>query len=146
MSERSVLFEVGSATYGLPIEGVLEVAESGPIWAVPSLPPILVGVANHHGETLPVVSREALFEELPGTLPEPSHVLVLGSEEGAGRRLGVPVDRVVGLVDGAVRPSAGVDLIVERRPVRGRLVAFLDASKLVERAARAIDESQGGRE
>lgn len=149
---RLVLFEIGGAAYALPISEILEVAEVGRLWGVPTLPPSVIGVLNHHGDALPVVSREALFEAPPSELPDPEHVLVMGPEEEESGRLGVPIDRVVGLVDGEAPPRSLGELVVERRPVRGRIVAILDARCLLERAARAIGEpptaslaAQGGR-
>jgi chemotaxis signal transduction protein len=151
--QRVVLFEIGAAAYALPISEILEVADVGHIWAVPTLSPRVAGVVNHHGDALPVVAREQLFEGLPAELPEPDCVLVLGSVDGESGRLGVPVDRVFGLMDGDTPRAGGQELVVERRPVRGRVVAFLDARRLLDRAARAINEIpapagaiQGGRE
>lgn len=143
-SGRLVLFEIGGAAYALLISEILEVAEVGRVWGVPTLSPAVVGVLNHHGDPLPVVSRETLFEGAPRELPDPEHVLVMGSVDGESGRLGVPVDRVVALVDGEAPERPGDGLIVERRPIRGRIVAFLDARRLIERAARAIGDAPPG--
>jgi hypothetical protein len=53
------------------------------------------------------------------------------------------VDRVLGLADVPAGPAAGDGLVVERRPVRGRIVAVLDAARLLERASRVIDDGGG---
>ena len=58
-STRLVLFEVAGATYAIPIAEVLEVMETAPTAGIPGLPRRLAGVVNHHGDALPVVSREA---------------------------------------------------------------------------------------
>lgn len=138
-TQRVVLFEIGGSAYALPISEILEVAEVGRLSGVPTLPLAVAGVLNHRGDALPVVMREPLFEGTRGELPEPEHVLVIGSEGESGR-LGVPVDRVLGLVDEPAPRAAGADVLIERRPVRGRIVAFLDTRRLLERAARVIQE------
>jgi chemotaxis signal transduction protein len=140
---RLVLFEVGGSAYALPIADVIEVAEWTPVAAIPTLAAVTAGVVNHHGDALPVVSREALLDAAPGAAA-PENVLVLGVHGAESGRLGVPVDRVLGLADVPAGPAAGDGLVVERRPVRGRIVAVLDAARLLERASRLI-ENGGGR-
>ena len=76
-SIRLITFEVGGTCYGLPIGDVLEVAEIGRICCVPTLPPTLGGVMNHHGDALPVVRPAALFEVDAADLPEPENAIVL---------------------------------------------------------------------
>jgi chemotaxis-related protein WspB len=140
---RLVVFEVADSAYALPIADVLEVAEWAPLAAIPSLDAAAAGVVNHHGDALPVVSREGLLETAP-IERAPENLLVLAAPGAEAGRLGVPVDRVVGLADvpaGAPQPDG---IVVERRPVHGRLVAVLDAARLLERAARVI-EVGGGR-
>jgi chemotaxis-related protein WspB len=150
---RVLLFEIGGTAYALPISEVLEVAEVGRFWGVPTLPARVAGIMNHHGDPLPVVAREELFEGTATDLPDPQNVLLIGSGEGESGRLGVPVDRVLGLVDSEISPGPSSNLDIERRPVRGRIVAFVDARRLLEHASRAINGTpassgagQGGRE
>lgn len=140
---RLVLFEVGGGAYALPISDVIEVTEWSPLAAIPTLPASMAGVINHHGDALPIVARDVLLEEPVGSA-RPEHVLVLGVAGAEAGRLGVPVDRVLGLVDVPAGPPAGDGLVVERRPLRGRIVAVLDAARLLERAERVI-EQPGGR-
>ncbi|MEB2345837.1 MAG: chemotaxis protein CheW [Deltaproteobacteria bacterium] len=138
---RLVLFEVAGAAYAIPIAEVLEVMESAPTAGIPGLPRRLAGVVNHHGDALPLVSREALFD-VAGAAPGPSqHVLVLAERDGESGMLGVPVDRVVGLADAALSPHQEPGLVVERLPVRGRVTSVLDARRLLGRAATLIDVS-----
>jgi chemotaxis signal transduction protein len=140
---RLVLFEVASSAYALPIADVLEVAEWSAPAAIPTLAAETAGVVNHHGDALPVVSRESLFEaDAIGVVPE--NLLVLGARGAESGRLGIPVDRVIGLADAPAGEPVADGIVVERRPVRGRIVAVLDAARLLERAAQVI-ESGGGR-
>jgi chemotaxis signal transduction protein len=135
--EKLVTFEVGDAAFALPIRDVLEVAEVGRTTLVPTLPPEVGGVVNHHGDALPVLARGVLFEGAgPGRA---QHLLVLGGRPGdAAGRLGLPVDRILGIVPGrggATRDPSGV---VERRPMDGRVVSILDTRRLLERAAATL--------
>lgn len=140
---RLVVFEVSGSAYALPIADVLEVAEWLPLAAIPTLTADTAGVVNHHGDALPVVSREALLETEPIS-STPENLLVLGASGAEAGRLGVPVDRVIGLADVPATAPQAEGIVVERRPVHGRLVAVLDAARLLERAARVI-EAGGGR-
>lgn len=139
---RLVTFEVAQTIYGVPIADVIEVAEVTAPACVPTLPPSRVGVVNHHGDALPVVSRGLAFQADESALAAPQHLLVLGERDGDGARVGLPVDRVLGLVDAGsdmAAPSQG--LVVERRPVGGRLVHVLSTSRLLARVAESVEQS-----
>ena len=143
-SERLLVFEVGEALYALPIADITEVTEVGRIASVPSLRAAVGGVMNHHGDALPVVHRGALFEIGQGVLSEPQNLLVLGRSPEDPSRLGLPVDSIIGLVDGAGGTANGADAVVERRPIGGRLVNVLDPQRLLMRAVQVIEESVVG--
>jgi chemotaxis signal transduction protein len=148
--QRLILFEVAGGAYAIPIADVLEVTESAPLAAIPGVPPGLGGVMNHHGDALPLLARAALFEVEPDATGPPQHVLVLADRGGEAGRLGLPVDRVVGLADAPVAAGpTGPGAIVERRPIRGRVVSVLDARRMLERAAARFEaigaEATGGR-
>ena len=142
--ERLLSFEVGGASYALPIGGVLEVAEVGPLACVPTLHPRVAGVVNHHGDALPVVDRSVLLDLDADTLPDPQHVLVICSRSD-GPRLGLPVDRVCGLVDGR-GAAAAPGLVAERRSLDGRVLNVLDPERLVARARQVIARAPGSGE
>jgi chemotaxis signal transduction protein len=139
VEQRLILFDVGPSAYAIPIADVIEVTENAPWAAVPGLPRHLAGVINHHGDALPVLSREALFEPTGGELAPPRNVLVLAAPGGEAGRLGLPVDRVVGLADAALGAPQGSGPVVERRPLRGRIVFVLDGRRMLSRAAALID-------
>jgi chemotaxis signal transduction protein len=143
-SDRLLVFEVGEALYALPIADITEVTEVGRIASVPSLRASVGGVMNHHGDALPVVHRGALFEIGQGALSEPQNLLVLGRSPEDPSRLGLPVDSIIGLVDGAGGTANGADAVVERRPIGGRLVNVLDPQRLLMRAVQVIEESVVG--
>jgi chemotaxis signal transduction protein len=139
--QRWLTFEIGSAAYALPIGDVLEVSEVGHIGRVPSLPRSVGGVMHYHGDALPIVARSALFDVDLEELGEPEHVLVIADRGGDVPRLGLPVDRVLGLADapppGALEPAAA------RLPIEGRDADILDIEWLVSRAAEVIARAGG---
>jgi chemotaxis signal transduction protein len=139
--ERLLTFEVGGSIYALPIESVVEVSEADVLSSIPTVPLETAGVMNHHGDALPVVKRSTLLDVEEAELPEPAHVLVIAPRTTGGAQLGMPVDRIVGLVDGAGAISPGADPVAERRPIDGRVVFVLDPRRLVGRAAEAIENS-----
>lgn len=142
--ERWLTFEVAGQAFGLPIGDVVEVAEVGRIAAVPTLPRAVGGVMHYHGDALPVVSRAALFDVQEDG--EPEHVVVIAGDADTAR-LGVPVDRVMGLVDGESPATREPGLVAQRRPIDGRIHSILDTERLVERAAVAIERSaEAGRQ
>ena len=164
INERLLTFEVDQGLYALPIRGVLEVAESALVTSVPMLSRDRCGVMNWHGDALPVISPEILLqgatsvsdedaaeaelrtpesidddtpgEAEPGAKP---HVLVV-SDRGELPKLGLPIDSVQGLVDGVIGRTRGLDLVLERRSIDGRVVCVLDPRGLVNRAEAVIEE------
>lgn len=149
-ADRLLTFAVGGSVYALPIAGVLEVTEAVPTTCVPTLPRRCGGVMNWHGDALPVVDPELVFDGAraqPGPAAPREQVLVVSDRGADSARLGLPVDRVLGLVDGLPRCAArvatakAVDLVVERRPVEGRIVNVLDARALVARAQQVIEDA-----
>lgn len=139
--ERLLAFEVGGCAYAVPIADVSEVADLGRIVAVPTLPLHVGGVMNHQGDALPIVHRSVLFDVAAEQLAEPRHVLVLARSPEDRGALAIPIDRILGLVEGSGGVARGADAVVERRPIDGRVVSILDARRLLERAAKAIEDS-----
>ena len=163
---------MNDSTYALPIAEVHEVAETVRICCVPTISQDLVGVMNWHGDALTIVATSLLFDglEIEGLAAEdPSddegdevtqtresveppaasaglaapHVLVVSGRVDEPACLGLPIDRVIGLVDGVRRRREGRRLVVERRPVDGRVVNVLDPRRLVLRATEVIEREAG---
>jgi chemotaxis signal transduction protein len=141
--ERLLTFEVAGSVYALPIACVVEVSEVKPMACIPTLPSDTAGVMNHHGDALPVLRRGTLLDVDESELPEPAHVLVITPHPMGGARLGMLVDRIVGLVDGAGASARGTDPVAERRPIEERVVSVLDPQRLVARAQEVIQRSLG---
>jgi len=142
-ADRLLAFELAGALYALPIADIAEVTEVGRLSAVPMLPVAVGGVVNHHGDALLVVNGAALFERAPGPKP-PEHLLVLARDPDDPDRFGLPVDRILGLVDGPPVAARGASPVAARRPVGGRLMHVLDARRLLEKAQATIERSMMG--
>ena len=68
---------------------------------------------------------------------------MVSATPGSLARMGMPVDRVIGLVDlelGDGRSASG-ELVVDRRPIDGRIVHILDPVALVARAEEVIEDA-----
>jgi len=139
-AERWLLFEIGGEACALPIAHVLEVSEVGRIGRVPSLPRSVGGVMHHHGDALPIVARSAVFEGRPAD-GAPGHVVVIADATGEAPRLGLPVDRVLGLADAPAPADREPGLVSARIQIDGRPTALLDTECLVSRAAEVIERA-----
>ncbi len=134
--ERALAFEVGGVAFALALADVREVAELGELHAVPTLPREIVGVANHHGDALPVVAPSALLEV--GAAAAAREVLVIGGSGDEPPRMGLPVDRVLGLARAPRSRRDPNGVAPERTTLDGRMLLVLDAARLLERAESAI--------
>ena len=141
IQERLLTFEIGSSLFALPIEGVHEVAEISQLACIPTLPRDVAGVINYRGDALPVVQRDRLLPPGAGALAAPQHVLVISDRPSSPPCLGLHVDRVLGLVDGAAARGHGSDPVAERRPLDGRMAQIVDPARLVARARKVIEDA-----
>jgi len=132
--------------YAMPIASVLEVAEAGRLTCIPTLPTRIGGVINHHGDALPVINCESLFDVNESQLGKPGIILVIGGGVADSAQLGIPIDRVLGLVDGAAAAMPGAKAIAERRSIQGRVASVLDPERLVSQARSVIESSLGRRD
>jgi len=143
IDERLLLFEIGSSLFALPLHGVLEVAELSGGACIPSVPPQVAQVVNFRGDALPLVGGERLLPLERGAQPGAASMLVLSDRAAPVPRLGLPVDRVLGLVEGAGGKATSSSPVAERRPWRGRLMHVVDPARLVARAQEIIHDSLG---
>jgi chemotaxis signal transduction protein len=140
-SERLLTFTLAGSVYALPIASVLEVAEAGGDACIPGVPSRAARVMNYHGDALPVVRSAVLLDLDEASVPAPEHVLVITSRATNTPSVGLPVDRILGLVDGPGASALGHEPIAERRPLDGRVVNVLDAQRLVARAREVIEQT-----
>jgi hypothetical protein len=141
--ERLLIFEIGASLFAVPIHGVLEVAEVAGCACIPTVPPQVAQVVNFRGDALPLMRGEKLLPLDGGTRTDAANLLVLSDRAAAVPRLGMPVDRVLGLVEGVGARATGSDPVAERRPWRGRLMHVVDPARLVARAQEIIQDSLG---
>ena len=92
-TDRLLAFELAGTLYALPITDVVEVAEVGPLSAVPMLPLAVGGVVNHHGDALLVLDGPTLLER-PPCEARPTHLLVLARDPDDPACFGLPVDGI----------------------------------------------------
>jgi len=138
---RLLTFEIGESLFAMPISSILEVTERGIEACVPTVPARTASVINYRGDALPVVRREKLFAWEATETSQPEHILVISDGPTHAARLGLEVDRVLGLVDGDGATSLAGDPIAERRPIGGRVAHVLDPARLVARAREVIESS-----
>jgi chemotaxis signal transduction protein len=146
IQQRLLTFEVADSIYAIPIAYIVEVSEVEPLACIPTLPTEIAGVMNHHGDALPVLRPNVVLDVDPTQLGEPAHVLVIAATLTGGARLGLPVDRVMGLVDGEGAMSRDENPVAERRSLDDRVVFVLDPVRLVARAKEVIESSLGRNE
>jgi len=153
--DRLLTFEFEDVRYAMPIAWVLEVAEKDRVTSVPSLALPMGGVMNWHGEALPLIATELLLgrdRDEAGATPfgaattvgyAQEQVLVVASNPGSSACLGMPVDRVIGLVDGGDESSrhSAEGLVVERRPIDGRIIHVLAPAILVARGGEIVESA-----
>jgi chemotaxis signal transduction protein len=91
LSRQVVLLQIGAERVGLVVAEVVAVLDQARLSAVPKAPPGVLGIMNHVGSVLIVVSLAAVLglPESPAT--QTPFVVVL---ERQGDRIGVQVDRV----------------------------------------------------
>lgn len=146
IQQRLLTFELADSIYAIPIACIVEVSEVEPLACIPTLPTEIAGVMNHHGDALPVLRPSVLLNVEATKLGEPAQVLVISETITGGARLGLPVDRVMGLVDGESAMSRDEDPVAERRSIDDRVVLVLDPVRLVARAKEVIESSLGRNE
>jgi len=144
--ERLLTFEIGDSLYALPIAGVVEVAEVDEAFAaIPTVPRATGGVINFHGDALPVLHSQALLGVGSAPPRSPVQIVVVTDGPAAQARLGLPVDEILGLVNGPRPRARGADPVAERRSIDGRVGMILDPAALVA-AARTLIAEGGARQ
>lgn len=143
--ERVLAFEVAGVAFSLPLADVREVADLadlGPLRAVPTLPRGLAGIANHRGDAVPVVEPAALLD-VPAASPAlRCQILVLGGSGDEPGRMGLPIDRVLGLAPAPRSRRVAEGIVRSRSILDGRMLLALDGAALLARAEEAIGRAQ----
>jgi len=115
-----LVFELGGRRFAVPLAGVREVFNLGPLTPVPTAPPAVAGVTSLRGQVLLVVDLALLLDM-------GLHRLRLGDPavliEAEGVRVGMLVDRVVGLTQ-----TSAADAVPAEPLTVGDLVARITAT------------------
>ena len=93
---RHVVFQVGDQTFGLPLDGVLEIDRCGEITTLPRTPSWLRGVTNLRGQILSVTDFRNLLEVSDSRQTVGEKIIVVHSES-CDASTAVVVDRVIGI-------------------------------------------------
>jgi len=120
-----IVFTLGSVRYAIELRWVREVVSLGFVTDVPTAPPALGGVCNHHGAILPVLDVAAVLGREPGPPPRQGDGALVIEAEGIVSALRVDqVDHVASLHEenGAITDAAG------------RALSLLEPAQLVRRA------------
>jgi chemotaxis signal transduction protein len=144
---RLLSFEVGGSVFALPIVEVLEVSEVTPIVSIPTLGRTRGGVMNHRGDAIPVLSLRVLLESDwnfdDSAADEPGlggkHLLVLARDDDRSPKLGVPVDRVRGLISVPAESRKCEGIVLERFILDEREIVVIDSRQLMARATSVIE-------
>jgi len=121
---RHVVFQVGDQTFGLPLDGVLEIDRCGEITVLPRTPSWLRGVTNLRGQILSVTDFRNLLEVSDNRQTVGEKIIVVHSE-ACDASTAVVVDRVIGIRN----------LKAESGPIAGlndRVVTFSSGIATVE--------------
>ncbi|HWG60921.1 MAG TPA: chemotaxis protein CheW [Streptosporangiaceae bacterium] len=117
-----VRVRVASETYAMPVANVVEVAELGPVRAVPRARPELLGIRNLRGQILPVIDLGALLGVSPTRTP--AHLLLA---EAGGRQAGFAIEEVSGIgeLDDPSEETES-DLLLGAALSNGALIGVID--------------------
>lgn len=150
-------FDVGEASYGLPIGEVCEILEYRETNSVPGSSAMVRGVFNYSGTILPVVDLGVKFGRGPSEVTRRSCIVVVDARNGSESvRVGLLVDAVrdvVGTGDGGLEPPPAFGSRVRLEYLEGLLRVdggltivlavdrFLSATELMEVSAVLNEEN-----
>jgi chemotaxis signal transduction protein len=106
MDLEILVVELAGRHYGAPLKAVREVFSLGPLTPVPSAPVAVAGVANLRGQVVPVLDLMRLLDLGLHRLRLGDPVVLVESD---GTRVGLLVDRVVGLIGPGAAAADPVD-------------------------------------
>ncbi|MCP3986905.1 MAG: chemotaxis protein CheW [bacterium] len=141
IGDRLLAFELCGGLYAVPIADVAEVTELHQLASVPMVHPRVGGVVNYHGDAVPIVFGDALLQIDRPEYSVDRPLLILARDPDDPNRYGMPVDKVLGLIDGPPAYALDAEPIADRRPHGERMVSVLDPRCLLERATQVISRS-----
>lgn len=140
--EKSLVgFSVGAVNYAVPINSVREIINPADVTRLPHAPPVVVGVADHRGEVVPVIDLRVRFG-VPPTVDARRTKWIL--VDVGGMTIGLVVDRVTevfGTGGAGLRPAPSLGGGEDERGIvgvtthEGIMVFVLDLARFESIAA-----------
>jgi len=132
-------FELAGQRFALRLADVDEVVRACALQALPKAPSPICGVLNVRGEIVPVLDLRRRFELTAKTL-EPSDYFVLARLPA--RRVGLLVDRVIGIETLSVLPIAAAPNLPLRLEYVAGVAAVADGVVLIHDLATFLDHAE----
>jgi purine-binding chemotaxis protein CheW len=95
-TEKYLVFQIGSESYGMPLLQVQEIRSYTPATRVPGAPPYVLGVINLRGNIIAVLDARTRFGVEP--VPEEENTVIIVAQI-EGKTFGLRVDSVSDVVD-----------------------------------------------
>ncbi len=92
--EQILIFQIGLEQIGLEATKVHQITEPTEAVRVPGAAEYITGIINFRGDVIPVIDLRKRLGVKPGVKPEDQMTIIA---EEAGRKLGLIVDRIIGL-------------------------------------------------
>ena len=92
-------FRVDAVVYAVPVRQVIEVVPRVALRAVPHAPACWLGLLHYRGSALPVLDLGLLMGRSACVDRLDTRILVVGSAEGGGQRLGLLAEQVNELIE-----------------------------------------------
>ena len=97
LQDRQILTQIGDRRLAFPSSWVAEILliERSQILNLPFYDPIILGVVHHHGQTIPLIAIQQVFEGTVKALRETISVVQLSMAAGDLAGVGIVVDRAL---------------------------------------------------
>jgi chemotaxis signal transduction protein len=98
LADRYLLTRVGPYTLVFPAAWVLEIVRTtqDKILKMPQYSPVVLGIAHHQGNFIPLVWGQKLLLPVPSALTKHLTIVLLGETISQLQNTGITVDRVLG--------------------------------------------------
>jgi purine-binding chemotaxis protein CheW len=141
-----LVFSLGEERYGIELDHVLEVIPFRGLTPVPCTPPVVLGVANHRGQILPVMDLRQILELAGKGATNDGRIVAV---QAGGMTFGIFAETVAGTVRMAAQevslpPAAiGGNRQAFNRGVTGDMLVVLDLEALARNSRLLVDEPVG---
>jgi purine-binding chemotaxis protein CheW len=132
------VFDLAGIFYAIPLSQTRELVRMPSLIPLPQAPPVIEGIVDLRGATIAVFDMRKRFR-LPPRPPLPSDILLVA--EAAGRRVGLRVDRVLGIeearpgeIEQAAAVAAGTDYLAGIVRLSQGLVLIHDLATFLDAA------------